>query len=127
MLLAAAENSTLKNVGQLCSVLFIFIFVLFLTYFVTRWIAGYQQSKIVHGNLRVIETMKLSANKYIQIIEVGDVFLVIGISKDHIERLAELNKDQIHDFSDPAFGQEMEFRQSFSAIFDAVKKHLPKK
>ena len=63
MLLSAMESSTLKNVGQLCSVLLIFIFVLFLTYFITKWMAGYQQSRIFQRNLRIVETMKLSTNK----------------------------------------------------------------
>ena len=127
MLLSAMESLTLKNVGQLCSVLLIFIFVLFLTYFVTKWIAGYQQSRVFHRNLRIVETMKLSTNKYIQIIEVGDVFLVLGISKDHIEKLAELKKDQLCDFSSEAISQNMDLKQNFSDIFESVKKHLPKK
>ena len=126
-LLSTLESSTLKNIGQLCSVLFIFIFVLFLTYFVTKWIAGYQQSQMFHKNLRIVETMKLTTNKYIQIIEVGDVYLVLGISKDHVETLAELTKDQLQDYSLETENVVPDFKQGFADVLENVKKHLPKK
>lgn len=130
MVLAVLLNSWLSSVGQLIGVLAVFVLVLLLTWFVTRWISGYQQSQMHNQNLKVIETLKLTVNSYIQIIEVGDVYLAIAVSKDHIEKLAELDKDQLkipkkQGMANHAAGQGMD--ESFHSILDKVKHRLPKK
>ena len=61
-------SSTGENIFQLIIVLFCFLIVLALTYYVTRWIAGYQKSQSISKNLSVVETLKLTTNKYIQLI-----------------------------------------------------------
>ncbi|MDE7313740.1 MAG: flagellar biosynthetic protein FliO [Eubacterium sp.] len=118
-----------KSLGQLIWVLVLFVLVLLLTLLTTHFIARYQRGQVQgHQNLRIIETMSVSANGYIQIIEAGDVYLVIAVSKDHIEKLAELTKDQLKPqaFEDAA-GHKIEMGESFHDILDKVKKHLPKK
>ena len=89
-------SSTGENLFQLIVVLFCFVFVLALTYFVTRWIAGYQKSQSINKNLAVVETLKLTTNKYVQLIQAGkDTYYVIAIGKDEItaEQLKELPSD----------------------------------
>ncbi len=127
MILSDVSSSWLGSIGQFVSVLTIFVLVLLITLLVTRWIAGYQQSQMHNQNLKVVETLKLTVNSYIQIIEVGDVCLVIAVSKDRIEKLAEIDKGQLKfeptDFS----AGKVNFGESFHDIFDKVKQHLPKK
>lgn len=131
MVLAVLSNSWLSSLGQLIGVFGIFIVVLLLTWFVTRWIAGYQQGQMHNQNLKVVETLKLTVNSYIQIIEVGDVYLVIAVSKDHVEKLAEIDKDQLtlpdtkQAVNGNMAGQGM--NESFHDILDKVKHHFPKK
>ena len=128
MVLSGVSSSWLSNLGQLMNVLAIFFVVLLLTWLVTRWIAGYQQGQMNNQNLRVVETLRLTANNYIQIIEVGDVYLVLGVSKDHVEKLAELDKEELkEDQTDRTAGQKMDSGIDFHDIFDKVKQHLPKK
>lgn len=117
----------LESIGQLFSVLAIFIIVLLVTYFVTRWIAGYQQSQMQTRNLKVIETLRLANNKYIQIIEAGDVYLVIALSRDHVEKLAELTKDQLKEISASGAAGKDSIGESFQEILGKVKEHFPKK
>lgn len=131
MVLAVLLNSWLSSLGQLIGVLVIFVVVLLITWFVTRWIAGYQQSQMHNQNLKVIETLKLTVNSYIQIIEIGDVYLVIAVSKDHIEKLAELDKGQLklpdtkQVINSNMAGQGT--NENFRDILDKVKHHFPKK
>ena len=99
MLLAITGSSTLENVLQLIGLLLLFVFILGATYFTTKWIANYQQSTGRCRNIRVIETHKLTTNKYIQIIQVGEKILAISVTKDRIEVLAELSEDEITLFS----------------------------
>ncbi len=117
----------LESIGQLFSVLAIFIIVLLVTYFVTRWIAGYQQSQMETRNLRVIETLRLANNKYIQIIEAGDVYLVIALSRDRVEKLTELTKDQLKEISASGAAGKDALGESFQEILGKVKEHFPKK
>lgn len=81
---------------QFCTVLLIFVFVLFITWIATKWIANYQGGRMGGTNIEVIETYRLTANKYIQIIRTGEKYLAVAICKDTVEMLTELPAEQIH-------------------------------
>ena len=85
----------LNNILQLIATLFVFVLVLALTYFVTKWIAksGAMQSRA--KNIKVIETYKIAPNKYIQIIQMGDKYYSIGVTKDSITFLTPLEEEQL--------------------------------
>lgn len=127
MAVAASAGSLLESAGQLMSVLAIFLIVLLLTWLTTRWIAGYQQGQMQNQNLKVVETLKLTTNNYIQIIEAGDVYLVIAVSRDHVEKLAEITKDQLKADTGDAAGAKRDMGENFHDILNKVKHHLPKK
>ena len=88
--------SSLDSFFQLLTLLFIFVVILVLTYFTTRFIAGYQKGKGLGRNIEVIETYKVTSNKYIQIIRTGDKYFAIGIGKDEIHMLTEIGPEQLH-------------------------------
>ncbi|MCD7726663.1 MAG: flagellar biosynthetic protein FliO [Clostridiales bacterium] len=75
---------------QFLTVLVIFVFVLVITWWVTKWTAGYQKSKNVGANIELIEAMRLSNNKYVQIIRVGQKYLAVAVCKDTVTMLAEI-------------------------------------
>ncbi len=127
MLVTASAVSTLHSLGQLLWVLVLFVLVLLLTLLITRWIAKYQQGQLHNQNLKIIETLKVSVNGYIQIIKAGDVYLVIAVSKDHIEKLAEIPPDRLESVTADSTGQKIDMAESFHDILDKVKHHLPKK
>ena len=102
MILLQMKTSGFDSFIQLLGVLLIFIFVLAITYFTTKWIAGYQKSRSFNKNLRIVETLRLTQNKYIQIIEAGEVYLVIGVGKDEITMLTTLTKEQLQKWVDYA-------------------------
>lgn len=127
MLITASTVSALQSLGQLIWVLVLFVLVLLLTLLTTRWIAKYQQGQLHNQNLKIIETLKVSVNGYIQIIRAGDVYLVIAVSKDHIEKLAEITPDQLETDTADTTGQKIDVVENFHDILDKVKDHLPKK
>ena len=67
MLLSMTSNR-LDSIVQLITAVCIFIFVLALAYFTTKFTAGFQKSKLASPNVEVIETFRLTQNKYIQIV-----------------------------------------------------------
>lgn len=88
-------SSSMNSYLQFLTVLIIFVFVLAVTWFFTRWMANLQKGRTYGSNIEVIETYKITANKYIQIIKTGDKYLAIGIGKDTITMLAEIPAEQI--------------------------------
>ena len=124
MLLAITGSSALESGIQLLGVVLIFVFVLAATYFTTKWIANYQRTTTKNRNIRIIETCRLTSNKYIQIVQVGEKYLAIAVSKDNITVLAELSEDEIIDFSAE---YENNKKESFSKILEKVKELKPKK
>ena len=85
--------SSLESFLQLIGVLLIFVVVLFVTYFATRWMAGYQKAHTYNKNLRIIDTIRIGTNKLVCIIQAGRKYLVVGIGKEEIRLLGELAEE----------------------------------
>ena len=120
-------TSTGESIFQLLVVLFCFVIVLALTYYTTRWIAGDQKSHSFHKNLAVVETLKLTNNKFIQLIQVGkDTYYVIAIGKDEISFLGQVDQEQLKEISLET--EEIPtVKGDFEDILNKVKERLPKK
>ena len=100
---------------QFMTVLILFVFVLAITYWTTKWIAGYQKGKRANANLEVVETFQLANNKYIQIIRVGQKYLAVAIGKDSVTMLTEVPEDQLK-FSSSANNEQMSFKDLFEKM-----------
>lgn len=89
-------SSTSESLLQLIITLFIFVAVLILTYYSTKWIANYQKAHSVNRNLEIIETIKISTNKYISIVRAGSGrYIIVGVGKEGLVLLGELKEDEI--------------------------------
>ncbi len=117
------KTSGFDSFIQLLGVPLIFIFVLAITYFTTKWIVGYQKSRSFNKNLRIVETLRLTQNKYIQIIEAGEVYLVIGVGKDEITMLTTLTKEQLHDLDTYEVIKQTEAGENFQEILKKKSKN----
>jgi flagellar protein FliO/FliZ len=110
-----------NNVVELITVLVIFLFVLGITYYVTRWIAGYQKTHTAQGNLSVLEVIRVSNSQTVQLLRLGkDQYVVIGVSKDQMTLLATLTEDEVKVLSEqdaPLAGSK-----KFSDILEELKK-----
>lgn len=100
---------------QFMTVLILFVFVLVITYWTTKWIAGYQKGKRTNANLEVVETFQLANSKYIQIIRVGQKYLAVAIGKDSVTMLTEVPEDQLT-FSSSANNEQMSFKELFEKM-----------
>lgn len=108
---------------DLITVLVIFLFVLALTYYVTRWIAGYQKTKTAQGNLSVAEVIRVANNQYIQIVRAGtDKYLVVGVSKDRMTLLATLTGDELRELPSQTAERPSKTEKGFSDILEEFKK-----
>ena len=122
MYIAAVQTSSFSSFMQLIGVLIIFLFVLAVTYVATRWIAEHSYNK----NLKIIETLRLTTNKYIQIVQAGEEYLVIAIGKDEVQLLTKLTQEQLRELPSEEFPAGVG-PESFKELLEKFKKHIPKK
>lgn len=115
ILLTVSER--LDSYVQFLTVLVLFVLVLAITYFATKWMAGYQKSKGSNANMEVIESISLTGNKYLQIIRVGQKYLAVAICKDTVTMLTEIPEQDLILF-DGSVPKAMGFKD----ILDKVQK-----
>lgn len=83
--------------AQFITVLLVFVLVLAVTALATKWIANYQKQQSVNVNIEVVETTRISNNKYIQIVRMGETYVAIAVCKDTVTLLGEIPKDQLRE------------------------------
>ena len=89
------ESGQVDSFVQFVTVLLLFLMVLIITYGVTRWISGIQKTQMIGRNMEVIDTMRISSSKYLQIVRAGDKYLVMAVCKDTVTMLAEVSKESL--------------------------------
>ncbi len=114
--------SGIEAIAQLITLILIFVFVIGLSYFATRIVGNVQKDKLKGSNIRILETMRISNTKYIQVVEIGSKCFAIAVCKDTVTYLCELDADELiyTDSSDSVIKSE-----SFKAILDKFKKDKP--
>ena len=113
--------SRLSSFAQLIALLIIFVFVLALTFYATKWMAKLQKSQYKNSNINVIETFRLSNTKYIQIIKLGEKYIAIAICKDTVTFLTELEEEQI-DLMQTTEEMNVGFQEILKKVKDMNKK-----
>ena len=115
MIILTASGS-LEAFVQFMTILILFLFVLVITYVVTRWVSGIQKMQMTGKNMELVETMRISNSKYLQIVRTGEKYLVVAVCKDTVTMLTELSADEI------SLSSETEENSlSFREILDKIK------
>ncbi len=116
------NTSSMENIGQLVCLILLFVFVLFLAYMAAR-ITGSFQSNVLNkrSNVKVIEVFRLSGNKVIEIVKIGNQYLAIAVCKDNVTLLTRLDETEIKE-------QETSLEPiNFKNILDKMKNEKQKK
>ena len=116
-------GSSGENILRFLSAIVVFVLVLAVTYFVTRWIGKYQQGISGSRNIAVLETFRVTQNKYLQVVKVGEIYMVIAVCKDSITMLTRLDKDELGDI--PSSLEEK--TDNFAEVLERFKNRKSKK
>lgn len=116
-----------NNILQLLGMVVVFILVLAATYYATKWIAKSGAIQSCSSNIKVIETYKIAPNKYIQIIQLGDRYYSIGVTKDHITFLTSLEEEQLDLQKADTSLPNVSFMEVMGKVVSKVKKKEDKK
>ncbi len=81
--------------------------------------AGFAKKASYSRNIEVIESYRIAPSKFIAIVRTGSRYLVIGVGKDEISKLAELEEESI-DFNTDASMKGFDF----AGIIEKAKERL---
>lgn len=112
--------SSMSSILSVISLILIFIFIVALAYFTTKFIAKYQNNSMnSRSNIRVIESFRMGSNKFVAIIEVSNNFYVIGVGKEEITLIDKLDSDSISNIKNGQMkdlGKKIDFKEILSQI-----------
>ena len=94
MMLATAQNS-IQSLFELLGLILIFVIVLVVCYYTTKFVAGRQLVQKKMGNFEVVETFAIAQNKYLQLIRMGNKYVVISVAKDSVSFITELEEAEV--------------------------------
>lgn len=117
----AVSTTRFEALVQLITLVLIFALVLGLTYFVTRFVGNYQKNKLTGTNISVIETIRISSSKYIQLIQIGSRYFAIAVCKDTVTLIGKIEQDDLILTDNTTQVQS----ESFKTILDKFKKDKP--
>ena len=102
-------------VVQFITVTLVFVFVLAITYFTTRWIGSYQKKQMSYGNIQIIESYRLSSNKILEIIKSGNKCFLIAVCKDTVTLIGEVSEESLE------LKKTEDETESFGTVFSRFK------
>ncbi len=103
---------------QMMSLVFMLIIILLAAYFTSKFVASFKLGQLKKSNFQVIDAYRISANKVLQLVKIGNKYIVLGIGKDSINVITELEEKEVI-FREVNQGEKQTFRQ----IMDKLKKN----
>lgn len=110
------QTGTLKSLAELLALIAIFIFVLVVCYYTTKFVAGRQVKQRKKGNFETIETYAIAQNKFLQLLRMGDKYVVIAVSKDSVSYITELAEEEICHFERAEGTSAKSFRDILASL-----------
>ena len=86
---------TLGSIAQIFGMLVAFAVIVAAAYYVSKYFSKYALKTRENSNIKVVETSRVTVDKYLQIVEVGGRYFLIGITKTNISLISEVDADQI--------------------------------
>ena len=109
-----------KGILEFIVLLIVFAFVLFITYYVTKFIGNIQRTQMTSGNIQIIESRRLMGNKQLAVVKTGDDYFLIGIGKDEIHTIGKIDGEKLDI-------KEVEPVEPFSEVLERIKNIREKK
>ena len=113
------EHSKASNIWELLGLIFILILVILGAYYISKLVANLKLGQLKDSNFKVIDTFQFATNKMLMIVQVGERYMLIAVSKEQVQYLTELNEDDI------VFNMESSQEKrtlNFKTILDSIKK-----
>ena len=110
-----AQSST-QNLLELLGLILVFVIVLVVCYFTTKFVASRQLVQKKIGNFEVVETFAIAQNKYLQLIRMGNKYVVISVAKDAVTFITELEESEVCQIQKSTFMSGKNFKEVLSGL-----------
>ncbi len=117
--MAPVATDRYNSISQFITVLLLFLAVLAITYWTSKWIGGYQKMHMSSSDMEVLQTCRITGDKYLQIVKVANKLIVIAVCKDTVTYLTELDPDAVDLNPSDVSGKG---RMDFKEILDSFGK-----
>lgn len=87
--------SSADSMLKLIQLVFILVLILLAAYFVTKYVGRFNMGKLKDSNFKVIDTYRISQNKFIQIVKIANKYVAIAVGKDTITFITELDESEV--------------------------------
>ncbi len=111
-------SGTLENLFKLIGLLVVFVVIIVACYYVTKLVGTRQLTKSAKSNFKILDSYKLGPNQILAIVEVGERYFCIGITKEQISMISELNAS---DFVMDTAGKTTSFAGIFATVMNKEK------
>lgn len=91
----------IEQISSLLGVIFIFLLILYGSYFVSKKVAKVSLRENQSKYIRLVDRMMLGQDKFIAIILIGNRYFLIGTSGDEITLLGELEQEDLQKLETP--------------------------
>lgn len=106
-------SDNLGGIIQLFGILILFFLILYGAYLASKFAARFQNGRVSGKNMTIIEAISVGPGKTLQIVRVGKTYMVVGVSKDQITYLKEIDPSELQQ-------TQNEFSVSFGNVLDKV-------
>jgi flagellar protein FliO/FliZ len=103
------------NIFQLLGLVFILIMILIAAYYTSKFVGKMSLGQFKNSNFKVIDTYRISPNKFIQIVKIANKYIVLAVGKDNINYITELDESEVLTKDDNA-KENMNFKQILEKI-----------
>ena len=121
MIQAVVMSGRVEGAAQFLTVFVIFLLVLAITYYTTRFVGRYQKLQGLNRNFEAIETYRVTGNKFLQLVRIGKRYFVIAVGKDEINLISEISADDFEMTADNVVANDR-FKQIFEVARDKITK-----
>jgi len=87
--------SLLPSMWPLINMLLVMVVIILVCYYGLRFIGRVRGRGTNNGNLQLVESILVGSQNMVQLVRAGDKYLVIGVTKERVTLLAEVDEEQI--------------------------------
>ncbi len=87
--------SGVESILKLIGLIILCVIIIAASYFVTKMIGRREAGYSGNSNFKAIDAYRLTPNKYLQLIKIGERYFVIAVCKDNVSLICEVDREDI--------------------------------
>lgn len=91
----AVSSGTFSGIGQIIFFIVVFIAVIFLAYYSTRFLAKSRIQAMNGKNVSVVESMNLGIGSALYLVKAGEQYFLISATKENVRLISEIDADTV--------------------------------